>query len=129
MDSDDEGWEGDRFRQKGKLSDRIRVGKQWVYKESESHSVVSSSLRPHVIYNPWNSRGQNTGVGSLSFLHNPRIFPTQGLKPDLPHSRWIFYQLSHQGSPRIGRMGTEKMEIVSREKKGRWHQRLGLSTR
>ena len=36
--------------------------------ESESHSVVSDSLRPHGLYSPWNSPGQNTGVGSLSFL-------------------------------------------------------------
>ena len=36
--------------------------------ESESHSVESDSLRPHGIYSPWNSPGQNTGVGSLSLL-------------------------------------------------------------
>ena len=29
------------------------------------------------------------------------ILPTQGLIPGLPHIRWILYQLSHQGSPRI----------------------------
>ena len=27
------------------------------------------------------------------------IFPTQGLKPGLPHCRRILYQLSHHGSP------------------------------
>ena len=27
------------------------------------------------------------------------IFPTQGSNPGLPHCRWIFYQLSHKGSP------------------------------
>ena len=50
---------------------------------------------------PWtiNSPGQNTGVGSLSFLQG--IFPTQGLNPGLLHSRWILYQLSHKESPRI----------------------------
>ena len=36
-------------------------------RESESRSVVSSSLPPHGLYSPWNSPGQNTGVGSLSF--------------------------------------------------------------
>ena len=36
--------------------------------ESESHSVVFHSLRPHGLYSPWNSPGQNTGVGSLSLL-------------------------------------------------------------
>ena len=31
--------------------------------KSESHSVVSDSLWPHGLYSPWNSPGQNTGVG------------------------------------------------------------------
>ena len=48
---------------------------------------------------PWNSPGQNTGVGSLSLLQG--IFPTQGSNPGLPHCRRILYHLSHQGSPRI----------------------------
>ena len=38
------------------------------YPFSESRSVVSDSLRPHGLYSPWNSPGQNTGVSSLSFL-------------------------------------------------------------
>ena len=56
-------------------------------------------LGPHGLYSPWNSLGQNTGVGSLSLLQG--IFPTQRLNPGLPHCRWILYQLSHKGSPRI----------------------------
>ena len=36
--------------------------------KSESFSVVSDSLRPHGLHSPWNSPGQNTGVGSLSLL-------------------------------------------------------------
>ena len=67
--------------------------------ECESHSVMSDSLRPHSLYSPWNSPGQNTGVGSCSFLQG--IFSTQGSNPGLPHCRWILYHLSHQGSPRI----------------------------
>ena len=39
--------------------------------KSESCSVVSGSLRPHGLYSPWNSPGQNTGVGSLSFSRGP----------------------------------------------------------
>ena len=35
--------------------------------ESESHLVVSDSLRLHRL-SPWNSPGQNTGMGSLSLL-------------------------------------------------------------
>ena len=67
--------------------------------ESESRLVLSDSLWPHGLYSPWNSPGQNTGVGSPSLLQ--RIFPTQGSNPGLPHGRQILYQLSHQGSPRI----------------------------
>ena len=29
---------------------------------------MSNSLLPHGLYSPWNSPGQNTGVGSFSFL-------------------------------------------------------------
>ena len=67
--------------------------------ESGSHSVVSNSLRPLELYSPWDSLGQNTGVGSHSLLQG--IFPTQGSNPGLPHCRRILYQLSHKGSPRI----------------------------
>ena len=69
------------------------------YRESESHSVVSDSFRPPGLYSSWNSLGQNTEVGSLSLLQG--IFPIQGSNPDLPHCRWIFYQVSHKGSARI----------------------------
>ena len=62
-------------------------------------SVVSDCLQPHGLYSPWNSPGQNTGVGSLSLLQG--IFPTQELNPGLSHCRQILYQLSHKGSPRI----------------------------
>ena len=64
--------------------------------ESESCSVASDSLRPHGLYSPWNSPGQNTGVGSLSLLQG--IFPTQGSNPGLLHCRRILYQLSHKRS-------------------------------
>ena len=43
---------------------------------SESRSVVSNSLGPHGLYNPWNSPGQNTEVGSHSLL--------QGILPASP---------------------------------------------
>ena len=66
-------------------------------KWSESRSVVSHSLRPHRLYSPWNSPGQNTGVGRLSLLQG--MFPTQGSNPGLSHCRQILYQLSQKGSP------------------------------
>ena len=58
---------------------------------------MSDSSRPHGLYSPWNSVGQNTGVGNLSLLQG--IFPTLGSNPGLLHCRQIFYQLSHKGSP------------------------------
>ena len=69
--------------------------------ESESHSVMFDSLRLHGLYSPWNSPGQNTGMGSLSRLQG--IFPTQGSNPGLPHYRRILYQLSHSA------VNTQKM--------------------
>ena len=77
----------------------IYINISLVMKWSESRSVVSNSLQPHGLCSPWNSSGQNTGVGSLSLLQE--IFPTQESNPGLPHCRWILYQLSHKGSPRI----------------------------
>ena len=62
--------------------------------ESEICSVVSNSLRSHGLYSPWNSPGQDIGVGSCSLLQG--IFPTQCIKKQ----RHLFalkglYSLSH----------------------------------
>ena len=66
--------------------------------ENVSHSVMSSSLRPHRLQPlrllcPWNFPGKNTGM----VIHSPLqdIFPTQGLNPSLLHCRQILYHLSH----------------------------------
>ena len=67
--------------------------------KSESCSVESDSLWLHELYSPWNSPGQNTGVGSLSFLQGN--LPNPGIEPSLPHCTRILYQLTHEGSPRI----------------------------
>ena len=58
--------------------------------------ILSDCLLPQ---SPWNSPGQNAGVGSPSLLQ--RIFPTQGSNPGLSYCRRILYQLSQQGNPRI----------------------------
>ena len=63
------------------------------------HGTLYKSLQPHGLYSPWNSPSQNTGVGSFSLLQG--IFPTQGLNPGLLNCRWVLYQLSHEGNPRI----------------------------
>ena len=71
------------------------LGRPQVSSESDSHSVV----RPHGLYSPWNSPGQNTGVGSLSLLQG--IFPTQDRTQVSCIVARFFYQLSHKGHPRI----------------------------
>ena len=41
--------------------------------QTESRSILSNSLRSHGLYSPWNSPGQNTGVGS--FFPSPVDLP------------------------------------------------------
>ena len=84
----------------------------------ESQSFVFGSLQPRELYSPWNSLGQNTGVGSLFLLQ--RIFPTQGSNPGLLHCRQILYQLDHQGSP-----GSYSLDVKSHSpSKGMSHDLL-----
>ena len=64
---------------------------------SESHSVMSDSLWPHGLHSPWNSPGQNTGVGSRSLLWG--IFLTQRSNPGLLHYRQILLTAEPQGKP------------------------------
>ena len=83
-----------------------QYGKQYEVKwKSLSHAQLSvtawtiqamNSLQFSIIQN---SPGQNTGVSSLSLFQG--IFPMQGSNPGLLHCRWILYQLSHKGGPRI----------------------------
>ena len=56
------------------------------------HSVMSNSLQPHGLqpapfFGPWDSLGQNTGVGCHALLQG--LFPTQGSNPGLLHCRRI----------------------------------------
>ena len=67
-----------------------------VHRVTKSQTQLSNWTGLH---SPWNSPGQNTGVGSCSLLQG--LFPTQGWNPGLPHCRRILYQLSYQGSSRI----------------------------
>ena len=46
---------------------------------------------------PWNSPGENTGLGCHSLLQG--IFLTQGWNPGLLHCWQILYHMSHQESP------------------------------
>ena len=94
---------------------------EWV---CESHSVVSDSLRPHGLYSPWNSLGQNAGVGSLSLLQG--IFPTQGSNPGLPHCRWILYQLSLKAGTNHSTAASLNSQICKMRRWVRWSLRFLL---
>ena len=71
---------------RNKVHNKCDALEKW--SESESRSVVSTSLRPHRLNSPWNSPGQNTGVGSPSLLQG--IFPIQGSNPG-PHTAAVFF--------------------------------------
>ena len=54
-------------------------------------------LQPAKLLCPQDSPGKNTGVGCHFPLQG--ILLTQGSNLGLLHCSWVFYQLSHQGSP------------------------------
>ena len=70
----------------------MRITHQWTWK---SLSCVQLFATPWTIQSMELSRPEYC----LSFLQG--IFPTQGSNPGLLHCRWILYQLSQKGSPRI----------------------------
>ena len=75
---------------------------------------MSNFLRPHGLYSPWNSPGQNIGVGSFSLLQG--IFPTQESNQGLwglLHCRRILYQLSY-----VLLNGELRMSVIPPKPKG-----------
>ena len=70
---------------------------------SKSCSVVSNSLRSHGLYSPWNSPGQNTGVGSLSLLQ--QILPTQD-RTQVSHIADRFFTSWATGKPKNTGVGS-----------------------
>ena len=84
---------------------------------SESHSSCLT-LHPHGLYSGiCNSPGQNIGVGICSLLQG--IFPIQAQNLGLLHCRWILYQLSHQGNPRILKWVAYPFSSVSSQPRNR----------
>ena len=83
--------------------------------ESLSHSVMSESLWHQSmefsstvqIYSPWNSPGENTGMGSLSLLQV--IFPTQGSK-QVSHNAGGFFTSWVTGKPK--NTGTGSLSLL-----------------
>ena len=70
----------------------------------ESLSVMSDCLWSHRLYSPWNSLGQNSGVGSLSLLQG--IFPNPEIEPRSPASQADSLPAKPQGKPKNTRMGS-----------------------
>ena len=64
--------------------------------ESESHSVVSDSVTPPGLYSPWNSPGQNIGVGSLSLLQGD--LPNPGIEARSPALQVDYLPAEPQGT-------------------------------
>ena len=73
-----------------------QIGGEEVKMCSVSHSVVSDSLDPIRLLCPWDSLGENTGVGCHSLLQG--IFPTQRSNPSVLHCRKMLHHLCHQES-------------------------------
>ena len=65
---------------------------------SRSCSVAFDSLPPHGLYSPWNSPGQNTGVGSL--YPSPGDLPNPGIEPRPPTSQADSLPAEPQGKPK-----------------------------
>ena len=72
----------------------MTTNKSKVTRHKKRH-ICMESVQLHILYNPWNSSGQNTGLGNCSLSQG--IFPTQGSNPGLLHCKGILYQLSYQG--------------------------------
>ena len=79
--------------------------------ESESHSVISDSLQTHGLYSPWNSLGQNTGVGIIQYnmtipFPSPGDLPNPGRELRSPTLQADSLPSEPQGKPKNNGMGT-----------------------
>ena len=67
---------------------KVKVAQSWLTLSDPMDYTVHGALQARIL--EW---------GAFPFSRG--IFPTQGLNPGLPHCRWILYQLSYKGSPRL----------------------------
>ena len=84
-----------------------------------SHSVVSDSLRSHGLYSPWNSPGQNTGVGSPSLLQGISR-PRDWIQVSRTAGRFLTVWATREGLNREENCKKNQMEIwtcLNKEKK------------
>jgi len=82
-----------------KLKHCIEYFASWRIRVSESRWVLSDSFRPHGLYSPWNSPGQNTGVGNHSLLQG--IF-----KPRYPSLQADSFPAEPPGKPKNTGVGS-----------------------
>ena len=66
---------------------------------AKSCPTVVIPWMPAMLLCPWDSPGENSGVGHHFLLQ--RIFPTQKSNPGLRHCRHILYLLSYERSPNL----------------------------
>ena len=64
-----------------------------------TNSVWKTLSPVQLFVTPWNSLGQNTGMGSLSLLHG--IFPTQGSNPGLHIAGGFFTSWATREAPTV----------------------------
>ena len=68
---------------------------------------MSNSLRPHGLHSPWNSPGQNTGVGSLSLLQGIILKPRT--EPRSPTLQADSSPVEPQGKPKYTGVGSPSL--------------------
>ena len=96
--------------------------------ESESRSVISTSLRPHGLYSPWNSPGQNTGVSNHSLLQGN--LPNPGIELRSPTLQVDSSPAEPAGKPKntaVGSLSLLQGNILTQESNGgllHWRQIL-----
>ena len=73
--------------------------------ESESRSVVSDSLQTCGLHSPWNSPGQNTGVGRQPFP-SPGDLLNSGMEPRTPTQQADSLPAEPQGKPKNTGVGS-----------------------
>ena len=93
---------------------------------SESRSVVSDPLQPHGLYSPWNSLGQNTGMGKP--FPAPGDLPNPGIEPRSPSLQAYSLPAESQGKPMKTREELKKekrlINLLTTNIKGKEYSRI-----
>ena len=116
-------WEAHLSQQREKFQ-RHRFNKKYTKhlsaKESESHSVMLDSLWPHGLYSPWNSPGQNIGLGSL--FPSPEDLSNTGIEPKSPTLQVDSLPAEPHGKPK--NTGVGSLSLSSRSSWSRYWTRV-----